>query len=202
MEAANSVTYYKIVRDGAVIDAYYTFLKWSQGRRRLICCGVDDAQFAQGYDGTVYHDYWMAAVPEAVTEYETATVAIIDAVEYDELRAELDDGETVQDTPEPDPEPTPEHEPEPEPTPEPERPMTVQEMRERIAELTAQVLNASEPFTAEKTYNAGDVIANGARVYIAGQVIIRGETVTPGANCEETTIADVINALQARNEEE
>ena len=76
--------------------------------------------------------------------------------------------------------------------------MTVQEMREKIAELTARVMNESLPFTAEQTYQAGDIIANGARVYTADQVIVTGETVSPGINCTETTIANVLNTIQAQ----
>ena len=102
--------------------------------------------------------------------------------------------------PEP-PEPEPQLEPQPDPEPEPERPMSVQEMCELITELKAKVLNDSAAFTAPKSYQAGDIITDGSRVYIADQVIIKGETVAPGVNCTETTIAEVINQIQQQEGE-
>lgn len=62
--------------------------------------------------------------------------------------------------------------------------------------LKAQLLNDARPFTAVKTFRVGEVIADGARVYIASDVIIAGETVRPGDNCTETTIAEVLNQLR------
>lgn len=193
------MTYYKIIRDGEAVDAGFTFLTWNERHKTLMVCEPEKASYVQSYDTrSVYRVMWLNPAPEGAPAYPVADVRIIDAEEYEDLRAALDDGETV---PEPDdPEPQPEPEPEPDPEPEPERRMTVQEMREKIAELTARVMNEAAPFTAAKTYQTGEIITDGARVYIANTVIVKGETVKPGENCAETTIADVLNAIQAEQE--
>ena len=75
------------------------------------------------------------------------------------------------------------------------------ELNRTKAEL-AEALGRNEatPFTAETDYQAGEIISKGARMYVTTQVIVKGETVTPGVNCEETTMADVITSLKAKEE--
>lgn len=146
------MTYYKIIRDGQAVDAGFTFLKWDERHKCLMGCEPSDAELVKGRaDDAVYHIGWLNAVPAAAGAYETVEAAMIDETEYEDLCAALDDGETV---PEPDPIETPEEAPAPEETtddePE-EKPMTVGEMRRRIAEqeemiamLTECVLEMSE----------------------------------------------------------
>ena len=55
--------------------------------------------------------------------------------------------------------------------------------------------NGPVAFTAGKTYQPGEAISHGGRIYIADTVIIAGETVTPGWNVTETSIEDIVNAL-------
>lgn len=134
------MTYYKIIRDGNVVDAAFTFLRWDERHNRLMGCEPKDAQFVQSYDGgSVYRVEWLNPVPEALKDrFETVEAALIEKQEYLDLRAVLDDGETVPE-PEPvQPEPTPEPEPGPD-VPEAEKPMTVQQMREKIAEQDATI---------------------------------------------------------------
>lgn len=193
------MTYFKVIANGAAVDAGWMWLKWNARHKCLMACEPNAANYAQSYDGaTVYRFGWLNPLPDGAPVYPTVEAAIIDAQEYDDLIAALDGGETVPEPVEPEPEPEPT--PEPEPAPEPDRPMTVAEMREKIAKLTALVMNEAAPFTAQKTYQAGEIITDGARVYIANQVIVKDETVRPGVNCAETTIADVLNALQAEQQ--
>lgn len=69
------------------------------------------------------------------------------------------------------------------------------------AEL-AQATGAVEPvpFTAAKTYQAGEALSYAGRVYIANTVIVAGETVRPGGNVTETSIDAIINALNAKED--
>ena len=190
------MTFYKVIIGEMVVDVGFTFIRINT-RDRPMYCDVDDAQLVQGWNPEkLYHTDWLLPMPgETGVTYENGEVVIIQRDEYDELYELLTSGEEV---PEPTPEPEPEPEPTPEPEPEPEHKMTVQEMREKIAELTALVMNESKPFTATKSYMKGEMITDGSRIYRATRAIVRGETVVPGENCEETSIAEVLTALQAQ----
>lgn len=63
-------------------------------------------------------------------------------------------------------------------------------LKREIKELAA---TDARPFEAAKPYQAGEIITDGARVYIADQYIAAGETVTPGVNCIMSSIADILN---------
>ena len=138
------MTYYKIIVDGSAVDAAFTFLRWDERLNRLLGCEPEDANFIQSHDGnTVYRAEWLNPVPERVKgRFETVDAAIIDRQEYEDLRAVLDSGETV-------PEPT-EEETLPDETPadteetEAEKPMTVQQMREKIAAQEASIAMLTE----------------------------------------------------------
>jgi len=134
--------YYKVIRDGVVIDAGEIFLRWQTQNRILVSCPPELAQFIQSHDGsTVWHVQWLNPAPAEAGEFETIEAALIDRQEFLDLRALLDEGETPV---EPDPvipEPDPEPDPDPE-QPEPEKPMTVAEMREKILQLEEELLAA------------------------------------------------------------
>ena len=138
------MTYYKIIKDGMAVDAGFTFLRWDDRHGRLMGCDAQEAHFIQSGDGhTVYRAGWLNPVPDTVKgRFETVVAAIIDRQEYEDLRAVLDSGETV-------PEPT-EEETLPDETPaeteetESEKPMTVQQMREKIAAQEASIAMLTE----------------------------------------------------------
>lgn len=131
--------YYKVIRDSCVIDAGEIFLRWQEKNRILVSCEPENAQFVQSYDGsTVWRVQWLNPAPAAAGTFETVEAALIDEQEFLDLRAVLDDGETV---PVPDPF-VPEPEPEPDPDPEQDvsdQHMTVQQMRDKIAEQGATI---------------------------------------------------------------
>lgn len=133
------MTYFKIIQNGEIVGAGCQFLKWYPRTRKMALCDLQDAQGAHdAVSERVYHADWLKNVPrEAGITLQEADIALIDAVEYDEIIETLSGGETIP-VPEPDPEPQPEPEPEPEPDPE-ERPMTVAEMREKIQEQAGQI---------------------------------------------------------------
>ena len=185
--------FYKILQNNNVVGVGCNFLQWSRKSKKFIICNMEQAMaILDNISETIYHSDWLFDIPlEADIVVQEAEIVLINRSEYDELYELLSDGEEIP-VPEPEPEPTPE----PTPEPEPEHRMTIQEMRERIAELTELVMSESTDFTAGKDYQSGDLIQNGSRVYIASQVIIKGETVSPGINCIETTIAEVYNQIQ------
>lgn len=131
------MSYYKVIRDGTVIDANEIFLRWQTKNKIMLACEMEDAQFIQSHDGdNIWRVPWLNPAPEEAGSYETVEAALIERQEYLDLRAVLDDGETVPE-PEPvQPEPTPE--PEPDVPEDGERPLTVQQMREKISDLEAQ----------------------------------------------------------------
>lgn len=136
--------YYKIIRDGQVVDAGYMWLRWQRKNRIMLHCEPSEAQFVMAHDGnTIYRVQWLNPAPAEAGTYEVVEAAIIDRQEYLDLRAVLDDGETV---PVPEPViPEPEQEPEPDlEEPEVKRPMTVQEMRERIKSQDEQIMLLTE----------------------------------------------------------
>ena len=132
------MTYYKIIQNDTVIDANCVFLRWIAKHRRLMVCEPKDAEFVQSYDQTkFYHDNWLRPAPAGVPAYESAQIIVIDATEYDEIRALLDDGEEVPHIPD-DPEPPVPVDPD-EPVNPDDRPMTIAEMRAKIAEQAESI---------------------------------------------------------------
>lgn len=132
------MTYYKIIKDGQAVDAAFTFLRWDERLGRLIGCEARDAQYVQSMDGeTVYRVGWLNPLQDGAPAYETCECVLIDAQEYGDLKAVLEDGETVQE-PTADAE-TPEEGqgevPEEGQSEDEEKPMTVAQMRAKIAEL-------------------------------------------------------------------
>ena len=64
---------------------------------------------------------------------------------------------------------------------------------------TATGANGPVAFMASRDYQPGGAISHAGRIYTAGTVIVTGETVTPGVNATETSIEDIVNALNALN---
>lgn len=132
------MTYYKIIKDGQAVDAAFTFLRWDERLGRLIGCEARDAQYVQSMDGeTVYRVGWLNPLQNAAPTYETCECVLINAQEYDELKAVLEDGETVQEPTE-DAEAPEEGQGEAPEEGQPEgeeKPLTVAQMRAKIAEL-------------------------------------------------------------------
>lgn len=128
------MNYYKIIENGTVIDANFVFLKWQRKNNILIGCDASEANFIQSSDQEkVWKVDWLVPAEADAGEYPPITAVEITKEEYDELRAQLDIGETPA---EPEPE-------EPEDTTEPddtgdvpaESVMSVEEMRRKIVAL-------------------------------------------------------------------
>lgn len=179
------MVYYKLYKAGELIGLEATedpaYIKWQEKNDMIIRCSEEEAEAI--VSARDYNTIYLLPGKQLHGVETDLSAVIVTQAEYEEAQGDFPP------------------EPEPEPEPDPDNPMSIQEMRERIAELTERVMNEARPFTATKTYQAGEIITDGARVYVADQVIVAGETVRPGVNCTETNIADVLNALQAQHDE-
>lgn len=173
--------YFKIIINGNVVGAGCNFLRWFPRTGELAYCEMEQAECVKDVvSESLYHDGWLRAVPAGKSVSE-ATVALIGQEEYDELVEQLIDGETI---PEPEPEPEPTPEPTPEPEPEPERRMTIQEMREAIAELTSM--------TAKENIEKGSYFVLHDAIYQAVFPIVKGTEIIPGRNCIQKSLQDIM----------
>ena len=135
--------YFKVIQNQSVVDVGSFFLHWNAKYHQYFYCDINDAQLVQGMiTEKLYHGSWLKSPSDSKTEYEEAEIVMIEASEYDELKATLESGEEI-----PYSEPVVDILPEtPEETdqPEEERPMTIQEMRYRIQLLTDCLMEMSE----------------------------------------------------------
>lgn len=174
--------YYKIIDQGNVIGVGTMLLKWFASAERFFYCdSLNEAEAVQDVlTEQLYRDDWLHKPPDGATQPRPATVTLIDATEYDELYALLSDGEDIPVDPEPEPEPPPQ----PEPEPEPERPMSIQEMRDAIAELTSM--------TAKDDIAQGSYFVLHDEVFLATDPIVKGSAIRPGYNCEKKTLSELL----------
>mgnify|MGYP006908804597 CR=1 FL=1 len=176
--------YYKAVRDGYIVDVWDESIIYVKRAGDItIRCTKDDDPFGVLSSGgsTIF-------ATDGSQDYENVTlVPFDDQTAYERLRDEI----AAQRTPE-------YIEPEASEDDDTERVMTGEEMRRMLCDLAERVLTEVRPFTAKQTYKAGDIIADGSRIYTARQVIVAGETVNPGINCTETSTAEVLSAMQAQ----
>lgn len=129
----------KMIRGGEVIDVGNLFLCWVSKNHILAYCDANGAEYMQSAldDSRLYHAYWLRTPPADAPAPEEVELEMISQAEFDELYELLSGGETVEAAPEPEPVAEPEQE---EPAPdETEKPMTVQQMRDKIAELEATI---------------------------------------------------------------
>ena len=189
------MAFWKAINNNETIDVGSCFMKWVSSNNIFAYCDVNDAQFAQSSldENRFYHCCWLKPEGAVVGFIEVDELELIDETEYDELYALLSDGEPV-----PQPAPTPEPEPEPEPEPVDEHPMTIQEMRDRISVLSDLIYGSDQPIQAPQNYAENEVFNVGLKFYQATTVIVKGETITPGGNCREISIADLLNSINSK----
>lgn len=110
------MNYYKIIKDGRVVDANDTFLRWQEKHQTMLVCEPERGQFIQSRDQTIYRVSWLNPAPESVAEqYEMVEAKEIGKDEYDALVALLSNNEPIEDTEQitaPEEEPTPPTDPE------------------------------------------------------------------------------------------
>ena len=88
--------YFKVVQNKKVIDIGINFYLWSKKYRLYSCCDINKAQAAGGVIHEVmYHDDWLTNLPSDANNYCKAQIVLIEKEEFDELKELLEDGEPV-----------------------------------------------------------------------------------------------------------
>lgn len=129
------MAYFKVIQDNTVVSVGSVFLKWNTKKHRLFICDVDNGQFVQSFDEKhIYKDDWLKT-SDGDIQYENASIVIINETEYEDLKEMLIEGEPIIEEPVHEPVVVQErHEPE-----EEEKPLTIAQMREIIAEQQKQI---------------------------------------------------------------
>lgn len=132
------MTYYKIIKDGVVIDANFKFFRYQRKHLNIIKCDGKCAELVQSSDQkTFYRAEWLRPLPEKARHHEIAEVVIIDEAEYNELKEQLQLGniivpQSIEDEPVVDIEPVVEK-------PKRELILSIRELYERIQRLEEKV---------------------------------------------------------------
>lgn len=199
------MSFYKIIRDSTIIGVCteYDFRRW-QAKHNIIVVSDRDRVEAADYNGTLYHDSWMASghipsVPASVTE--------ITEEEYNMLKAQLDDGE-IPDDGSLDDEVTVE-----EPAPDPDqgegetvRKTAAQILQEQIEAVASQIRQAAgfagsseTTFVASRNYTKGEIVVIGNTMYAVTANIGRGSRIIPNLNVTATSLAEIFNSKETRH---
>lgn len=195
------MSFYKIIRDSTIIGVCteYDFRKW-QAKHSIIVVSDRDRVEAVDYNGTNYHDSWMA--DSGHIPYETASVTEITEKDYNMLKAQLDDGE-IPDDGSLDEEITVE-----EPAPDPGETETVrkttaqllQEQIEAVARQAAGFAGSPETtFVASRNYVKGELVVIGNTMYSVTANVERGGRITPNLNVTATNLAEIFNSKETRH---
>lgn len=79
--------YYKVIKDGRVIDALdkLTYVRYQEKHNRMLLCSVEDAQAILSSDGKyAWHENSLRVIP--VDGYDTIELEEIDVYEYNQLK--------------------------------------------------------------------------------------------------------------------
>jgi hypothetical protein len=83
------MTYYKIIKDGLIIDVNYKFFRYQQKHMNIIRSDEKYAELVQTSDGsTFYRAEWLRPLPKNV-HHDVAEVVIINEQEYVDLKQQL-----------------------------------------------------------------------------------------------------------------
>lgn len=127
------MTYYKIISQSQVIGVGYMFARWSEKHNRFYYSQIDEANCVQDvFTQKFYRASWLKSLPETVKEAETATVIVINELEYNDLYETLKAEEVVPYTPPSLPQENQQVEIPENVQPPTEQPLTIQQMREKL----------------------------------------------------------------------
>lgn len=192
------MSFYKIIRDSTIIGVCteYDFRRW-QAKHNIIVVSDRDRVEAVDYNGTLYHDSWMA--DSGHIPYETASVTEITEEEYNMLKAQLDDGEIPDDGSLDDEVIVEEPAPDPGET-ETVRKTTAQLLREEIEAVARQAAgfagSSETSFVASKNYVKGELIVIENTMYAVTANIARGSRIIPNLNVTATSLAEIFNSKE------
>ena len=192
------MNYYKIVKDSTIIGVCTDndFRRW-QSKHNIIIVSDRDKVEAADYNGTLYHDSWMA--DSGHVPYETASVTEITEEEYSSIKAQLDDGdfpedgsldeetEVVVDNPDPD-----------QGEGETVRKTTAQLLQQKIEAIASQAAGFAGPsesaFVASRNYTKGEIIVIENGLYSVTANIASGSRIIPYLNVVKTNLSEIWNA--------
>lgn len=195
------MSFYKIIRDSTIIGVCteYDFRRW-QAKHNIIVVSDRDRVEAVDYNGTLYHDSWMA--DSGHIPYETASVTEITEEEYSMLKAQLDDGEIPDDGSLDDEVTVEEPAPDPGET-ETVRKTTAQLLREQIEAVARQAAgfagSSETTFVASRNYTKGEIVVIGNTMYAVTANIGRGSRIIPNLNVTATSLAEIFNSKETRH---
>lgn len=130
--------YYKIIKDGIVIDVNNTFYRYLTKHRNIVKCDSKYAQLIKTSDGkNFYTAEWLMPLPEGV-KHEIVEAKIISKEEYEELKSKLSSDLTIREDSSMS-SAAADEEPVIEPEKAQEEVMSVTEMRQHILKLEALV---------------------------------------------------------------
>ena len=129
------MSFYKIIKDGVIIDVNDKFYKYQEKRGRIIKCEPQFAQLISSSDKKdFYHAEWLRPLPEGVSHSEVEA-NLISEEEYNTLKQELSVNVVVEIRPEIIDEPIVILQQAAPILPKREDAMTAAEMRKRILQL-------------------------------------------------------------------
>ena len=200
------MSFYKIIRDSTIIGVCTEadFRRW-QAKHNIIVVSDRDRVEAVDYNGTIYHDSWMA--DSGHIPYETASVTEITEEDYNAIKVQLDDG-TIPDDGSLDDEVIVE-----EPAPDSDqgeaetvRKTAAQILEEQIEAVASQIRQAAgfagsseTTFVASRNYTKGEIVVIGNTMYAVTANIGRGSRIIPNLNVTATSLAEIFNSKETRH---
>lgn len=193
------MSFYKIIQDSTIIGVCTDndFRRW-QSKHNIIIVSDRDKVEAVDYNGTLYHDSWMA--DSGHIPYETASVREITEAEYSNIKAQLDDGEFPDDGSLDVETEVPADNPDPDQGGgETVRKTTAQLLLEQIRNLENQIKQADQDadMIADSNIVSGQFFTSGNNLYKATANIASGTAIVVGKNAVRKPISEALNEINA-----
>ena len=193
------MSFYKIIQDSTIIGVCTDndFRRW-QSKHNIIIVSDRDKVEAVDYNGTLYHDSWMA--DSGHIPYETASVREITEAEYSNIKAQLDDGEFPDDGSLDEETEVPVDNPNPDQGEgETVRKTTAQLLMEQIRNLENQIRQADPDadMIADSNIVSGQFFTSGNNLYKATANIASGTAIVVGKNAVRKPISEALNEINA-----
>lgn len=193
------MSFYKIIQDSTIIGVCNDndFRRW-QSKHNIIIVSDRDKVEAVDYNGTLYHDSWMA--DSGHIPYETASVREITEEEYSILKAQLDDGDFPDDGSLDEETEVPADNPDPDQGGgETVRKTTAQLLLEQIRNLENQIRQADPDadMIADSNIVSGQFFTSGNNLYKATANIASGTAIIVGKNAVRKPISEALNEVNA-----
>ena len=94
------MSYYKILKNNAVVDVNSTYFRYQRKRMNIINCSAEDAELIQSSDRkNFYTTGWLKPLPQGV-QAEWVEAVLINKEEYDRLKEQLEIKDFIVEEPE------------------------------------------------------------------------------------------------------